>query len=478
MAAKQCRTINRRNFAVVGTFTKEFTMAKKRTNEVVDAIFPAPTDTAAPAGWSAIEGDEQLIELDASDLMLCLTAPTEEAASLPCLNHGRESAAAWANPWAIVPQDLYHGWNLHLGTIIVIPLADLDRLGVTSPTSFYYPSAADAAADYQNRLIANVAKMVPESGLHYCVGSSLNAQTGKVDDRDTVLTRADLVKYLQSLTIRPRYVAISAQRRTMAAHIANWLRLRDGKQPLRLPCIVRTYETLQALHVAQTDDNRDNSKAAYDAAGVISNYILWLNDNPMQAAKTLALRAGVAVGTGQKCHALTQLARQRDLPIVDRLRLPPTTKNGKIVYEPFGHINFSALDKECCRGLAGQIEKLDSLPDALKSVFIDEHGRFSAQPYQRIDNGQLVDCPPTWQPGKMANAVEFERYVALAMNGSTRSAALDKARATKLLAGLSLQQRLQPVTVGYALRAMLAGDEVRFSIPAPMAEQETIERNA
>lgn len=443
-------------------------MSKRKTNP------KAVKSQTVPQGWDKIEGD--LIEVDAGDLMVCLTAPTETAASLPCLNHGRESKASWSDPWKTVPVDLVHGWNKHLGAVVVIPVEDLDRLGVTGPDSTFYRSAIEAAADYGNRLEANVARMVPDSGYRYCVGSSVATVEGKqvAQDKELILERAAFVQYLKKQTIAPRFVAISAQRRTMAAFPSNYLREKEGLKPIRFPVIVKRFATLQELWLSQVEDNRDNSKADYKADGLISNYMLRLDANPMQSQTALALAAGVAVGIGQKAYALATWARQTGFPLVERLRKEPVTQDGKIVYQPGGFINFSSLDKECCRGIAGQVAK--ELPKALEAIFVDEEGAFRAtKEVVPGPDGLTIHLPPTWEPGQLATCEQFERYVELAMSGSTRSSTLDKARVKNLINTLSLDQRRKAVTVGQALRAVLNGNEQFFQSPPDLDTQATKE---
>lgn len=364
-----------------------------------------------------------VMELDLADLMVCISLPTEKEASLPTLNHGREDARSWSNPWSTVPTDLAHGWNLHAGAVVVIPVEDLERLGVTN-----------YAKDYKQALIDNVSHLVPDTGLGFYVGTS-EGDAGPQDIRIT-LTRAEIVDYLRGLSINPKFVAISAQRRTFAGFITQLVRKKMGLASYRLPCIQRHFDTVGDLHESQIADNRDNTRRDYSPPGLLSNYLFAIDRNPMETQKSLQLAAGVKTGLGQKLFALAKLERQLELGLVERLRQPvPQDQYDRPIYTVGGPLPFPALDKECCRGLAGLIGKEGAFPEVLKGIF-----------------------GPDWQPGQIATRKQCEAYFKLAMEGSTRSAALDKTALVKWLNNATPAQRKRPACVAQVIRAIIAGN--------------------
>lgn len=384
---------------------------------------------------ASVETFANVREVDICELMVCLSPPNEKEPSLPTLNHGREDARSWANPWATVPTDLVHGWNLHAGAIVAIPVEDLATLEFTN-----------YAKDYKQTLIDNVSHLIPETGLGFYTDTT-EGEKGATDVRITV-TRAEMVDYLRGLAFTPKYVAISAQRRTMAGPITQFVRRKMGLPAYKVPVIVKHFDSLADLTESQIADNRDNTKRDYSPAGLLANYLFLIDRNPMETQRSLQLQAGVKTGQGQKLHALAMIERQLELGLVERFRLPvENDKSGKPIYTVGGPIPFSCIDKECARGLAGLVGA-DALPAVLKEIFGEN-----------------------WKPGQRATRQQCEAYFAKAMAGATRSAALDKTALTKWLNNAKPSERKRPALVAQIVRAIIAGNVEALNAGPTLEEQ-------
>lgn len=310
----------------------------------------------------------------------------------PLFNGGREDKPSWGYPHKQIPLELVDGWNIHRGSVALLPLARFAALRNLTVEALI-KEANQQLKELREYLSAAPIDVFGElKTVDFKVDTYIENGKGEkiVKENHFTISPSDILAQLPENYDGLEYFPVSGQRRSWAMPWVNAVRLSMGKPTIEYVGHVVDFESLSALREAQINDNNENAKQEYSDIGRLANAQWFLQTNPMMTIDDLGRKLGLAdvidpvtkkpvaggsrYGMRQKFHHWGMICkRYPSLNIVARCSIKPVMTEGekpRIIYVKDGYIDITKLNKEVGQCLLGGSKEVNNVVKA----YLDKAG--------------------------------------------------------------------------------------------------------